>query len=77
MAIGIGERAGRNDAVGDGDGLETEEAGGWEVREGFMDTAAPVGEIGVGQGVDGGRRGLDVHLVIARQLTFDGEVSKI
>lgn len=66
-----------NNAVGDGNCLETIKTDGWVCRESLVDRAAPVGEISIGQSVNCWRRSDDVDLVVARELTSDLEGAEV
>ena len=66
-----------NNTVGNGNGLETHKTDGWVGGEGFVNGAAPVGKVSIGQSINCWGRGDDVDFVVARELTTDLEGTEV
>jgi hypothetical protein len=75
VAIVLGSRS--HDAVSNSESLETVYANGWIGRECLVDTTAPVGQVVVGQSVNGRGGGNNVRVIIAIELATDLERAEV
>jgi hypothetical protein len=75
VTIVLGSRS--HDAVSNSESLETVYANGWIGRECLVDTTAPVGQISIGQSVNGRGVGNNVRSIIAVELAADLERAKV
>jgi hypothetical protein len=77
VSVTICLSTGEDDTVGDSNSLETVYTDRWVDRESFVNRAAPVGKVGIGESVDCWGRCDDVNLVIAGELTSNFESSEV
>jgi hypothetical protein len=75
VAIILGSRS--HDAVSNSESLETVYANGWIGRECLVDTTTPVGQVVVGQSVNGRGGSNNVHGIITVELPTDLECAEV